>query len=206
MTTVKRTNSDYDITAIDSNISLTAITVTINGNLVVIGESSNVGSINTFIVDNFVTLAAGQTGIPTLNAGIEVNRGDSLPVGLRWYEQETEWQYTNDGIEWKPFSEFRLIDDPDPHLGGNLIVNDFWISSDPGKDVVIIPGENGNLIIGPVIRLPQIEYDPEPRANYSTIYAKTVGSGDTGFYVSNEVKVGEELITRRKAFLYSLIF
>ena len=63
MKTVKRVSSDWDIYS---------GTVTINGNLVVVGQSTQVGSVNTFIADNVITLAAGQGGL--VDAGIEVDR------------------------------------------------------------------------------------------------------------------------------------
>jgi hypothetical protein len=198
MKTVKRVSSDWDIHS---------DTVTVYGNLVVIGETTQVGSINTLIYDNFVTLASGVGGGPELSAGIEIDRGTTNPkVGIRWYEPDGRWQYTNDGTIWNSFSGMRLVEDTDPHLGGNLIVNDFTITSDPGKDVVITVGEGGNLKIGPVIRIPQITDDPEPLAEHSTIYAKEPSSGSTGLYVTNQAVEAQELVTNRKALLYSLIF
>lgn len=190
MKTVKRVSTDWDIHA---------STVTLNGNLVVIGTKTEVGSVNTLIVDNFITLASGQGGL--VNAGIEIDRGTDPAVGIRWNYSEEIWQYTNDGVIWKTFSLTKVEEDKAPRLGGNLIVqdsngNDFWITHDAGKEVVI----------GPVIRLPQITTDPNVKVGFSTIYAKTPEAGDTGFYVSNEKTEAAELITKRKAFVYSLIF
>ena len=195
MKTVKRVSSDWDIYA---------DTVTINGNLVVVGNSTNVESVNTLIYDNFVTLAAGQGGGPTLDAGIEIDRGSNPKVGLRWHEAVQKWQYTNDGTVWKSFSLTTVEDDKNPRLGGNLFVQDsagnsFEITSDPNKDVVIMAGTGGNVVVGPVVRLPQLTTDPAPQTNYSTIYAKKTGAGDTGFFVTNEKAQTQELITKRKA-------
>lgn len=190
MKTVKRVSTDWDIYA---------STVTINGNLVVVGSSTQVESINTLVYDNFITLAAGQGGL--VNAGIEIDRGADPKVGLRWNPSVQKWQYTNDGIVWKTFSITVVEEDKAPRLGGNLFVqdsngNDFWITHDAGKEVVI----------GPVIRLPQITSDPATKAGFSTIYAKTAEAGDTGFFVTNEKVEKAELITKRKAFIYSIIF
>lgn len=198
MKTIKRISSDYDIHSAN---------VTVYGNLLVVGDTTQVGSINTLIYDNFVTLSAGQAGGPTLTAGVEVDRGPgNLKVGLRWNEPTLTWQYTNDGSNWENFSEMRLLQDPNPILGGDLIVNDFVITSDPGKDVVITVGTGGNLKIGPIIRLPEISSDPTSLAGHNTIYAKTAGSGSTGIYVTNQKSQAEELVTNRKSLLYSLIF
>jgi|688.fasta_scaffold593249_2 hypothetical protein len=190
MKTVKRVSTDWDIYAGK---------VTINGNLVVVGTSTQVESVNTFVTDSFITLAAGQGGL--VNAGIEIDRGTNPPVGLRWNATSEKWQYTNDGILWKTFSITVVEEDKAPRLGGNLFVqdsngNDFWITHNPGKDVTI----------GPVIRLPQITSDPGPKTGFSTIYAKATKAGDTGFYVANERVDKAELITKRKAFIFSIIF
>lgn len=198
MKTVKRVSSEWDIHS---------DTVTVYGNLVVVGESTQVGSINTLIYDNFITLAAGQGGGSGLNAGIEIDRGDGVPrTGLRWNESIDRWQYTNDGTIWNSFSGMKLVEDTDPHLGGNLIVNDYTITSDPGKDVVITVGEDGQLRIGPVIRIPQITTDPADLADHSTVYAKEPQGGSTGLYVTNSKVEAQELVTNRKSLLYSLIF
>ena len=197
MKTVKRVSTDYDIYA---------GTVTINGNLVVVGTSTQVESVNALIYDNFVTLAAGQTGGPTLDAGIEIERGDQPTVSVRWHEATQHWEYTDDGVIFKRFGLQAVVEDPDPHLGGNLFVNDFSITSEAGHDVVIVAGEGGELILGPAISLPNQITDIGPKVDHSTIYAKEPAAGDTGFYVSNSKVSGRELITNRKAFLYSIIF
>jgi len=212
MKTIKRLSSDWDIYA---------DTVTINGNLVVIGKTTSVESIETVIYDNTITLAAGQTS-PVLNAGLEVYRGKTTPaVGLRWNESMSYWQYTNDGIIWKNFSQMILEEDKSPRLGGNLRVQDsngvsWTITSDTGKNMVIHAGldettnlnwipDDGTVVIGPAIRLPILDKDPFRRYGYNTIYAKRTSTGDTGIYVSNEKAIGDEIITKRKAFVYALI-
>ena len=114
-------------------------------------------------------------------------------------------------------------EDKAPRLGGNLLVQDSdgtsWaITSNHLDNVVIYAGvdnlatlppiqkPDGSVVIGPVVRLPQLEDDPYKKTGYSSIYAKQTSTGDTGIYVANEKTVGDELITKRKAFVYSLIF
>ena len=190
MKTVKRVSSDWDIYA---------GTVTINGNLVVVGTTTEIESVDTLIVDNFITLASGQGGL--VNAGIEIDRGADPKVGLRWNASMEKWQYTNDGILWRTFSITVVEEDKAPRLGGNLLVqdsdgNDFQITHNPGQAVTI----------GPVVRLPQITSDPADTSGFSTIHARTAQAGDTGFFVTNQKVQAAELITKRKAFIYSLIF
>lgn len=214
MKTIKRLSADWDIYA---------DTVTINGNLVVVGNSTTVESVDTLIYDNFITLAAGQNGGPTLSAGIEIDRGADPRVGIRWHEETVAWQYTNDGTIWKTFSRMILEEDKNPRLGGNLVVQDSdgnsWaITSNLNENIVIYAGldanttlpqvamPDGSVVLGPIIRIPQLEIDPLRRPGYSSIYAKKTSTGNTGFFVANEKTSGQELITKRKAFVYSLIF
>jgi hypothetical protein len=213
MKTIKRMSTDWDIYSAN---------VTIIGNLIVIGETTTVQSVDTLIYDNFITLAAGNTSGPNLNAGIEIDRGNLPRVGIRWSEEQVNWQYTNDGLSWKVFSRTILEEDSYPRLGGNLLVQDSggttWaITSVPNKHVVIYAGtDNVNLlptitapdesvVIGPSIKLPHITSDPPPVTGYNSIYAKEVETGKTGIFVSNGSNVGHELITKRKALIYSLI-
>jgi hypothetical protein len=88
--TVKNLSGDYII-----NSTL----VTVNGNLVVTGNTTSVQSTNTIIVDNIITLNGNVSAAtsPTLNAGIEINRGSSANVQLRWNESYDKWQLTNNG-------------------------------------------------------------------------------------------------------------
>jgi hypothetical protein len=78
-------------------------TVTIDDNLVVSGDLTVNGTTVTLntetlnVEDNIVLLNSGVTGTPTLNAGIEVERGTLDNVSLRWNETTDRWQFTDDG-------------------------------------------------------------------------------------------------------------
>ena len=98
-----------EITVTGSGSETAAITlslpanVTISNNLIVTGDltvSGNTTTINTanlFIEDNIILLNSGETSTPTLNAGIEVERGTSTNVSIRWNESTDKWEFTNDG-------------------------------------------------------------------------------------------------------------
>ena len=80
--------------------------VTISNNLVVTGDltvSGNTTTVNTEqlnVEDNIITLNSGVTGAPTLNSGIEVNRGTSTDVSILWNETTDKWTFTNDGTNY----------------------------------------------------------------------------------------------------------
>lgn len=205
---VKRTSADYRIDAGTNDVNVNATTVTVYGNLVVVGSTSTVESTNTYIADNILTLQAAPSGSPLLNAGIEIDRGSSPTVGLRYNEAGQMWEYTNDGTTWK-WIWTEVFDDKSPVLGSDLDVNDFAIE----------PGPSGGIEIGPIFKVPQLTTSAVtglinspvsvPGAavtNYSLLYAKPAGNGNTGLYVTNNKVTDHELITKRKAFLYSIIF
>ena len=71
--------------------------LTVTGNLTVSGNTTTINTANLFIEDNIILLNSGETSTPTLNAGIEVERGTSTNVDIRWNESTDKWQITNDG-------------------------------------------------------------------------------------------------------------
>lgn len=48
-------------------------------------------------------LNQAQTGEPSSNVGIAVNRGDEVNVGIRYNEGLGAWEFTNDGSVWNQF-------------------------------------------------------------------------------------------------------
>ena len=42
-------------------------------------------------------LNSDETGTPSQDAGLEVERGTSTNVSLKWNETSDKWQFTNDG-------------------------------------------------------------------------------------------------------------
>ena len=73
---------------------------TITGNLTVNGSATAIHTTNTTINDNIFVLNNDVTGTPSENAGIEVERGSSTNVALRWNESTDKWQITNDGSSY----------------------------------------------------------------------------------------------------------
>src|SRR6056300_1005562 len=86
--TVDGTFYSDDITA--ASISATG-DVTITGNLTVQGNTTSVESNTVTIGDAILELNADETGAPTANAGLEVNRGTSTNVDLLWDETNDRW-------------------------------------------------------------------------------------------------------------------
>jgi hypothetical protein len=75
--------------------------VTVSGNLTVSGTTTTINTTNLNIADNIITLNSDFTvGTPSENAGIEVLRGISPSVSIRWNEDTDVWQFTNDGTNF----------------------------------------------------------------------------------------------------------
>ena len=79
--------------------------VVIRGNLTVDGTTTTVNSETVTIDDNIIELNSNAADTPTENAGIEVNRGNSTNVQLRWNESTDRWQFTNDGSAYNNIPE-----------------------------------------------------------------------------------------------------
>ena len=75
--------------------------VAINGDLTVSGNVTSKLSEEVLIEDNMVVLNSNETGTPTENAGIEVERGTSANASLFWAESQGRW-YMNTGSSTEP--------------------------------------------------------------------------------------------------------
>lgn len=140
MATFKRIAGDYTIQSIGvlDNININTNTLTINGNLIVAGNTTSIDTTNTVIWDNIITLNANlsPSTAPTLNAGIEVNRGSSANVALRWNEAVKNWQTTVDG------TAYGNIITTSTGLTGNLNLNGYRIY-DTASNMQIYAGTPG---------------------------------------------------------------
>ena len=86
--------------AVGTSDSVTFDNLTISGNLTVSGTTTTVNTNEILLEDNIITLNSGITGAPSTDAGIEIERGTSTNVVLRWNETTDTWQTTNDGTNY----------------------------------------------------------------------------------------------------------
>lgn len=66
--------------------------LTVTGNLTVSGTQTTVNTETILLADNIITLNSNEAGSPTQNAGIEVERGTTDNVSLRWNETSDKWE------------------------------------------------------------------------------------------------------------------
>ena len=97
-----------DTTSGNLTIDSSGGTVTIADNLIVDGTLTVSGSVtvvntqNLQVGDAIITLNHDETGVPSENAGIEVERGTSTNVFLQYNETSDKWELTNDGSSYSP--------------------------------------------------------------------------------------------------------
>lgn len=98
-----------EIDTVSGNLTIDSAggTVTVDDDLVITGSLTVSGSatyVNTetlTVDDNVILLNSNQTGSPSQNAGIEIERGSSDNVQLRWNETTDSWEITEDGTTYK---------------------------------------------------------------------------------------------------------
>lgn len=90
-------------------------TVVINGNLTVQGTTTTINSNTVNIGDSIILLNGDETGAPSQNAGIEVERGTSTNVSLVWDEANDQWTLTSNGTNF-----YRILTTNDEGSGNGL--------------------------------------------------------------------------------------
>ena len=141
--------------AVGGDATITGNT-TITGNLTVNGSATAIHTTNTTINDNIFVLNNDVTGTPSENAGIEVERGTSTNVALRWNESTDKWQITNDGSSYNDIATAATTHDAIT-LASNgqtllslsdqiITVNDVMLKKD-GAGTLDVTGSSEKLII-----------------------------------------------------------
>ena len=73
-----------------------------SGNITVNGTQTILNTETLTVDDNIIILNNNESGTPSQNAGIEVERGTSTNVLFRYNEGSDIWQFTNDGSTYFP--------------------------------------------------------------------------------------------------------
>ena len=74
--------------------------LTVSGNLTISGNTTTLNTETLAVEDNVILLNSSVTGAPSLNAGLEVERGDQTNVEFRWNEGNDKWEFSNDGTTY----------------------------------------------------------------------------------------------------------
>ena len=205
--------------------------VTIHGNLQIMGNTSTQDITNSVITDSIITLNHGTVTPLATGAAIEVDRGTSPNVQIRWSETNTRWELTNDGSTYTaigsgsgssgasgPQGAIQWANAGNLYGSSNLTINsgnlriantsigngNIWTTG-TNQDLYLQANGSGYVVINDVAKLAYQSTAPTNQNNYTMLFANTVGSGGTGLYVVN-TGTGDELITKTKATVLALIF
>lgn len=186
-----------------SNITLQSDWVYITGNLAVTGNSTSISTTDTNILDNTIVLNYGEigAGVTKGNAGVVVARGSLPNVGIRFNESIASWEITNDGSTYKYLLAGNVtsglttvFEDKVPVLGGNVNTNGYSFSA------------NTNVIFGANLQINNTVTAPTVLNGATILYASSIGAGQSGLFVVNQSSANEELITKRRAVGFSILF
>ena len=185
MATVKKTSGNFVIQTPrlnnGSNVTLDTDNVIITGNLRVLGNVTEFITNNTSITDRIITLNYGETGNGVSTggnvAGIEVDRGFLPPGTTRNANVSILW---NDNAKKWTFTN------------DGINFNNIGTTSSTFSGANITLSYAGGIV-------------PTPISSNAIIYADSVAGGRTGVYVVNSDVAGDELISKKRAFGFSLI-
>jgi hypothetical protein len=140
-TNITTTVSDNEVTIdLDDNVTLSGNLV-VQGDLTVSGATQTKISETVLVEDNIITLNSNETGSPTEDSGIEVERGTSTNVSLIWDESASRWTFTNDG------STFYNIPVPSEYDNFSFSVSDGSITQEVSNSGTITFSQGGGLSV-----------------------------------------------------------
>jgi len=186
MAAVKKLNTTYTLDTTD---------VYLTGNLHVLGVYDTTNVTNTNVQDKDIALNVGEQGwgvggnAAPGQSSLIVDRGLQANVALRWNEIYDNWEITTDGTTYANIATSAssgitaVVQDTGPRLGGNLITNGFNVQL------------QSLLTANP----------PTAVASNVILYSDTVGSAGSGLFVVNSGTASDELVTKSKAIVFSII-
>ncbi len=169
--------------------------VTVSGNLTVSGTQSALNVTDLTVNDAIITLASGQTGTPSLDAGLEVERGDSANALFYWDESTDRWVHKlAGGTEYKIHTEANDValgtDTSGNYVAGATAANGISVSGSAGEgwSPTIGVTTGGTLVVNSTgmhvnnasLALANLsDYDANDHIDHSTV-SVTAGNGLSG--------------------------
>ena len=85
--------------AVSTTSDVTFNDVTVSGDLTVSGTTTTVNTETINLADNQIVLNSNETGTPSQNGGIEIERGTETNKTLLWYENAAQWSVGSETFE-----------------------------------------------------------------------------------------------------------
>lgn len=115
--------------AVSTNSNVMFNDVVVSGDLTVSGTTTTVNTETVNLADNIILLNSNETGTPTQDGGIEIERGTATNKKLVWDESEDEWTIGSDRFKAGAFegtlvgnayTASQLVNQPTIYLGNHL--------------------------------------------------------------------------------------
>lgn len=200
----KTTSSDYTISVGPYTGGAWTGTMTINGNLAIVGNVTYVSDLA--VNDAFIIVAANNTGTVT-SMGMVAQKTSSSWAGLRYNSVTNEWEVSNNvyangapiGNSYVGITGVTAAGNTTEvqyNNGGTFAANSTFTFNYTTNTLQL----QGPQVLG------NIGTTPTATANSVTIYNNAPGSGATGLYVVGNTIQTDEVISLTRARLYSIIF
>lgn len=204
MTAIKNINSNYTINLGNPPSSGTG-TLTVNGNLIVLGSTTN--TTPSVSVSPFITVAANNTGTIT-DMGLIAQINANAFAGLRFDATTGAWQISSsvDHLGNATGAAYANIAVGTANVAGLDTQIQFNQGNNFGASAnLTFDYTNNELIVQGAQRLNYDTVTPPNQANSVALYSNTVGAGGTGLYFTSSGASGE-LVSKAAAIVYSIIF
>lgn len=164
--------------AVGTTDTVTFADITITGNLTVQGAQTTVDTNDLVVNDAIITIASGQSGTPSLDAGLEVDRGSSANARLYWDESTDKWSHQLVGGSEYTLHTTAADVELGTHTSGNYMAA---ISAANGVSISHTPGEGSTGTVG-------LSLQNGLFSNTSGVYVNAAQIGITGLsgYDANE--------------------
>ena len=132
--------------AVGTTNDVTFRDMVVSGNLTVQGTQTTISTETLTVDDNLIVLNNNEAGVPSEDAGIEIERGTSTNVKLQWDEGTDKWQVTEDGSSFHHKGTAIALG---THTSGNYVDNvtvgnGLSVSGTPGigwePALAVVPG------------------------------------------------------------------
>ena len=205
MSTYKTTSDDYIVSVGPYTGNAWHGTMTVNGNLNVVGNITYVADIA--VNDAFIVVAANNTGTVTSMGMVATkNVTANSYAGLRFNTDVTAWQIrsnvTFNGVG--TYSNLVTTTSASTPGGPNTAVQFNIDNVFSGDANLLFDNSTGTLTLTGTEIFGNVS-TPSYSGNGVAVYNNVVGQGGTGLYVKNAT-VDQELVSKSKAIIFSLIF
>lgn len=224
MGTTKRISGNYNITSVNQtdNVVITTNTLTVNGDLVVAGNTTTIQSNNISTYDPTISLNGNLTSSssPFLGkSGIEVIRGNQPTAALYWNENTSAWQITSnignlstyENIATAAMASGVVSTGTATRLAyyqntGTKVVDTTANLTWSSNSTLTVTGNvvATNYLVNTKVYLKKTSATVASLSGNIVVAAANANSGGTGIYINNG-SASDELVSKTKARKFGLI-